>query len=586
MRRIELMNTRSGVFRFFLFLFLGAIILIQVLSMIQSNRLNKRLMTLIGRLESRQVTKTLRQQKQAEAKNLPMENVEGDEGDWLIWQLGAEPRTLNPIVTERDTYTSYITTGSIFERLLEYDWDEVVLKPWLAESYEMSQDGLEMTVKLRDGVCFSDGVEMTADDIVFTFRTIMNPGVDATVNRMFYDTFKDVVKIDQRTVKFIFKEVLWKTFEAVGLFEVLPRHIYEFAEPEEFNKRRSNPVGSGPYVFEKWDVGQEIVLRRNENYWGYKPKLEKIVFRFITNDTAALQAFRAGDVDFMQATPEQYSEMLLDKQFEQRSLAISYWEPGVPYFYVAWNEATPFFADRRVRLAMTYALDREAIVEHLLNGEAKITTGPFYIFGDQYDPNIKPWPYDLARAAELLDEAGWVDSDGDGIRDKNGKKFSFRLAYGTGRAFYEQLAKLFKDSAGKIGVEVTADPYEWSVFIEKLNNSDFEALVVGSGGTVESDPYQYFHSSQIADRGANRTSYNSPEADELIDVARRTLDKKKRYELYYRFDSLIHEDQPFTFLYTRPEWVFLDRRFENVIVHNLGLNPHEWYVPRDKQKYK
>ncbi|MDD5065057.1 MAG: peptide-binding protein [Phycisphaerae bacterium] len=583
------MNGRSGLFKFFLFLFLFVIILLQFLSMIQSDRLYKRLDTIIRRLENAPTTRTAQPQQEpkiSEAKNLPMAEVPGDDGDWLVWRLSAEPRTLNTISDERDVYTTYITGGSIFERLLEYDWDEVELKPWLAESYELSKDGLEMTVRLRDGVCFSDGVPMTADDIIFTYRTIMNPGVDAAVQRTIYSTFKDVIKIDERTVKFVFTEVLWKTFEAVGLFEVFPQHIYDFNDPAEFNKHRSNPVGSGPYEFERWDVGQQVVLKRNENYWGYKPKLKKVVFRFILNDAAALQALRAGEIDFTEPEPEQYSEMKSNKEFTARFRAMSYWQPGVPFFYIAWNETTPFFADKRVRLAMTHIIDREAIVKHLLSGEAMITTGPFYIFGSQYDPNIKPWPYDSERAKQLLDEAGWIDHDGDGIRDKDGVKFSFRLAFATGRVFYEQLAKLFKDTASTVGVEVIADPYEWSVFTQKYRKHDFDALAIGSGGTVEFDPYQYFHSSQIAGGGDNCTSYNNLQADALIDVARRTLDPEKRYPLYHRFHRLIHEDQPFTFLYIRPEWRFLDKRFENVIEHKLGLNPNEWYVPRDKQRYK
>ena len=313
---------------------------------------------------------------------------------------------------------------------------------------------------------------MTADDIIFTYETIMNPGVDAAVQRIFYKNFKEVVKIDDRTVKFVLNEIYWKTFEAVGLFEVLPKHIYKFDNPEEFNKRRSNPVGSGPYVFEKWDVGQQLVLKRNENYWGNKPKLEKIVFKFITNDTAALQALRSGDIDFMEPRAEQYSEMANDKEFNKQFRAIKYWAPGNSYvFFIAWNEERPYFKDVRVRLAMTHIIDRETIAKNLLKGEVEIATGPFYIYGRQTDPNIKPWPYDLEKAAALLDEAGWKDSDGDGIRDKNGLPFRFKFAYSTGQLFYEQLAKLLKEAGAKVGIDVIPDPYEWSVFIERFQES-------------------------------------------------------------------------------------------------------------------
>ena len=580
------MNGRSGLVVFFIFLLLLVIIVLQVLAMVQSDRLYERLNLLLDRSAGSRAIRTAQVKQKTRSADLPGEQYPGDEGDWLIWCLKAEPRTLNPISVEGDIYMRYVTTGSVFERLLEYDFDEVKLEPWLAESYEVSDDGLEISVKLRDDVYFSDGVPITTEDILFTYETIKNPGVDAADIRNFYDNFKEVVKVDDRVVKFIFYEPYWKTFEAVGLFEVLPKHIYEFDDPAEFNNRRSNPVGSGPYIFEKWDVGSGIVLRRNENYWGHKPKLAKIVFRFITNDVAALQALRANEVDVLIPTPEQFSEMSVDEKFSKDFRCFAYWTPGVPFYFFAWSERTPYFKDRLVRLAMTHIVDRETIVNHLLKGNAKIVTGPFYIYGGQCDPNVEPWLYDLEKARQLLDEAGWVDSDKDGVRDKDGIAFRFRYSYPAGALIYEQLAKLIKDEAAKVGVDVVADPYEWSVFIERLNNREFEAATLGLGGTVETDPYTHFHSSQIAGRGNNFVGFNNPEADAIIDEARRAMDENKRYPLYHRFHRLLHEEQPYTFLFTRPAFRFIDKRFENVIIHKLGLNEYEWYVPKEKQRYK
>jgi len=469
---------------------------------------------------------------------------------------------------------------------MQYDPDDAKLKPWLAESYEVSKDGLEYIVKLREGICFSDGVPITADDVLFTYETIMNPGVDAATQRIFYQNFKEVKKIDDRTIKFTLNEVYWKTFEAIGLFEVLPKHIYKYDSAEQFNKRRSEPFGSGPYVFERWDSGQQLVLKRNENYWGNKPKINKIVFRFITNETASLQALRSNDVDYMIPTSDQYSALAKDKEFNEKFHVLRYWAPGVPVFFIAWNEETPFFKDVRVRKAMTHIVDRETIAKYLMKGEVEIATGPFYIYGRQNDPNVKPWPYDLKKAGQLLDEAGWIDHNGDGIRDKDGVPFKFKFAYSTGQLLYEQLAKLLKEAGAQVGIDITPDPYEWSVFIERYQTHQFEALCIGSGGTIEFDPYQYFHSSQIANRGDNVTSYNNPEVDKLLDEARRTIDENKRYELYHKFHRILHEEEPFTFLFMRPERRFLDKRFENVKIHKLGLYELEWYVPKDKQRYK
>jgi len=578
------MNGRSGILAFFLFLFLACVILLQVLSMVQADRLYERLNLLINRWEAAGAGRVAREK--VSTADLPGEEYPGDEGDWLIWSLDAEPATLNTIHASSGTYTNYIVRGNIFESLLEYDPDKFKLRPLLAESYEVSDDGLEISFRIRDDVHFSDGHPITADDIIFTYETIVNPKVDAANLANYYQDIDRVIKINDLEVKFIMKRVYFRSLEFTGGMEIYPKHIYEFDDPEEFNKRISGPVGSGPYVFEKWNVGRELVLRRNENYWGRKPKISKIVYKFITNFTAAVQALRAKDVDFMRPLPEQFAELSKDKEFKRDIRCLSYWHPGVGYFWMGWNQARPFFADRRVRLAMTHLVDRETICKYIIKvPEAKIPTGNFYVFGLQNDPNIKPWPYDPEGAKQLLDEAGWVDSDGDGIRDKNGIPFRFKYMIGN-LPLHEQIAKLLKDQAAKVGIEVLPDPYEWSVFVQRLQNREFDAVNLAWHGGLAQDPYQVWHSSQIEKHGSNYVGFDNPEADAIIEQARRTLDDDKRNKMYHRFHRILHEEQPYTFIYTRPEQRFLDKRFENVIIHKLGINGHEWYVPKEKQRYK
>jgi peptide/nickel transport system substrate-binding protein len=580
------MNNRNGVFIFFLFVFVLAIISMQILSMIQSDRVYERINRIVDIVENAgSFTAGGQQNTNASADG---DQYPGDEGDWLVRSIGGEPRTLNPYSVDSSLSARWIHTPNIFERLFEYDldFDGVKLKPWLAESMEISEDGLEVTVRLKKDIWFSDHVPITADDVIFTYETIMNPGVDAAATRNYYSNFKELVKLDERTVKFVCNEVYWKTLETVGIFEVIPKHIYQFDNPEEFNDRRSDPVGSGPYVFERWDVGQQVVLRSNKNYWGKKPKIKKKVYKFITNRTAELQAFRAHEIDLMEPTSEQFAEMSNDEEFKKEFNVLSYWEPAGGYSFIGWNQATPFFKDKRVRLAMTHVIDRESILKYVLKGYGSIVTGPFYMHGRQSNPDIKPWPYDPERAKELLDEAGWVDSDDDGIRDKDGVPFKFKYCYVPGGPSSERIAKILKDGASKVGIEVIPDPAEWSIFVDRLNNRKLDAGILMWGGTIESDPYQIWHSSQIEGRGSNFINFNSPEADAIIEEARRTLDEGKRYELYHKFHKLLHEEQPYTFLFARPEPRFIDKRFKNVKIHILGLDEHEWYVPKHLQKYK
>jgi len=562
--------------------------LLQVLSMVQSDRLYERLNLLLERLSSAEAVRVTREGQEAKRADLPGEEYPGDEGDWLVWSLPGEIRTLNLLNVDSTLGTRYIVSSTIIEGLFEQDLDtdKVKLKPKLAEKMDISENGLEITITLKDDICFSDGVPVTTDDVIFTFETMMNPKIDCADLRNYFDNITEVVKLDNRRVKFVMRERYWKTIGVIGSFYVFPKHVYQFNNPNEFNKRISNPVGSGPYIFEKWNVGQQIVLKRNENYWGKKPNIRKIVFKFISNATACLQALRSHDIDMFEPGSEQVTDMPKDPQFAKEFSTIIFWDPSFGYWYIGWNQERPFFKDRRVRQAMTCLTDRETMVEHLTRGKGAVVAGTFYIYGRQNDPSIQPWPYDIKKAAALLDEAGWVDTDRDGIRDKDGIPFRFKYSYVAGNVSAEQMARLLKDEAAKVGVEVIPNPMEWSIFIGNVNDRNFDAVELMWGGVIESDPYQIFHSSQIQGRGNNFVSFNNPQADELIERARRELDEEKRYALYHQFHRILHEEQPYTFLMTRPRYYFIDRRFENVIVHKLGIDPLEWYVPTEKQRYK
>ncbi len=564
---------------FFIAAVLIIIIILQISSMIQWDKCYRAL---------NQLDAVLSGEEKAGTAEVGKDKQDRDEGDWLVWAFRVEPKTLNQVAVERDIYSKWITVPYIFEPLLMYDFNELVLEPWLAESYEISDDGLQIVYHLRDDIYFSDGVPVTADDVIFTYQTIVDPKVDAADLANLFDNVERAEKIDERTVKFVLKWAYFKSLENTSLWDigVYPKHIYQFTDAKEFNSRISDPVGSGPYVFEKWDTGKQIVLKRNENYWGVKPKLDRFVYRFVTNAVAAVQAIKSHQVDIMIPEPDQYAELAADEQFNKEFRCLSYWNPGAPFYYIGWNEDTPFFSDKRVRLAMTYLIDREQIIEKLLKGYGRGISGPYYINGPQNDPNIKPWPCDPEKTAELLDEAGWVDTDGDGIRDKDGVPFRFKFMYSSDSIFYQRLAKLLKDEAAGAGIDVIADPYEWSVIMTKITDRNFEAMVMGWGGDIFEDDYQLFHSSQTGNRGSNYVGYRNAEVDRLLEQIRKTMDDNERYSLCHKVHRILHEEQPYTFLYARPTFRPIDRRFENVKVYKLGLKYWEWYVPKDRQRYK
>jgi peptide/nickel transport system substrate-binding protein len=235
---------------------------------------------------------------------------------------------------------------------------------------------------------------------------------------------------------------------------------------------------------------------------------------------------------------------------------------------------------------MTEMLDRKALIKHLLKGSGQEITGPFFILSKENDPNIQPWPYDPNKAAQLLDQAGWKDSDGDGIRDKNGVPFRFKFSYAADNGLYQNISNVLKDSAAKVGIDAIPDPMEWSILITRLADNKFEAMIMGWGGAIVDDHYQIFHSSQIGNRGSNYVGFRNAEADRLMEQIRRSMDEEKRIALSHKLHNLIHYEQPYTFLFARPTYRIVAPRFENVIVHKLGLKEEEWFVPKDKQKYK
>ncbi|MGA2092935.1 MAG: peptide-binding protein [Sedimentisphaerales bacterium] len=578
---------RKNAGGFLLFLFLALVICLQVFSMIQSDRLYIALNKIEAAIEhGRSAPKFARG---AGEKDASIRQYQGDEGDWLVWAMRVEPKTMNQINVDSDIYSRWITFKNIFEPLMVYDFDEVKLKPNLAESYEISGDGLEITFRLRDDAHFSDGVPVTADDVIFTYNTIMDPNVDAATIASLYIDVDKVEKISDRVVRFFMKRPYFKALEVCSFWDIgiYPKHIYQYKDAHWFNQQVTNPVGSGLYIFERWESGKQIVLHRNENYWGARPKIRKVVYKFITNPIAAIQALKAHQVDLVVIhDPGQFADLVADKQFNKEFKCMPYWAMGDPFYFIGWNEDTPFFSDVRVRQAMTMAIDRELIASKLLKGYGEIVTGPYFIKSTQYDPNIKPWPYDPQRARQLLEQAGWVDSDGDGIREKNGVVFRFKFLYAAGDSLYTPLSTLLKDELAEIGVEVIPDPIEWSVLLPKLSDRQFESMAMGWGGDIVEDNYQILHSSQVGHSGANYVGFRNAEVDSLLEEVRRTLDSGKRDILCHRIHKIVHEQQPFTFLYSRPIFRAVDKRFKNVKIHKLGLNYLEWYVPKDEQRYK
>jgi peptide/nickel transport system substrate-binding protein len=508
-------------------------------------------------------------------------NLEPAEGDWLIYNLGAEPGTLNPI-TATDAYESIVNSGKIYETLVKRDNKTLEIVPLLAESWEVSEDKLTFTFHLRRGVKWHDGYPFTAHDVVFSYEKIMDPEVDAPHLRAYYKDIRSIEAIDDYTVRCSYSKPYFLALEFCGGIPIVPKHVFEKGD---FNTNPAGraPIGTGPYRFVKWNTGEEIILDRNEDYWGKRPYIKRIVFKIISDPTVALQVLKREEIDLTGLTPIQWARQTSSQRFKKNFRKLSYFTPN--YSYIGWNTRRPFFSDKRVRRAMTHLVNRELILEKILYNLGEIVTNPFYIYSPEYDHSIKPYPYDPVEAKKLLDEAGWVDHDGDGIRDKDGVKFEFEFLIPSGSITAEQIATILEEELKKVGIRMRIRRLEWAVFVKHLEERRFDAVTLAWSMGVESDPYQVWHSSQ-AERGSNFVGFKNDEADRIMEQARKEFDKAKRVRLFRKLARIIHEEQPYTFLFCRKSTVALHKRFRGVKVYPLGIDPLEWYVPLPFQKYR
>lgn len=526
---------------------------------------------------------------------VPTETIDPAEatkrGDTMVIHCSARIRTLNPL-TYKDANAGDVL-DLLYDTMITRDLDTMQWKPRMAESWETSDDKLTYIFTLREGLRWSDGQPITAEDVLFSYQTMMNPAVDAARMAGYYKDVESVTALDARRVQFKFKQPYFLSLSMAGGIIIIPKHVYAFtgeAGGIEFSGKRQPTVFSGPFVLDKWDESVEIVLRRNNRYWGKPAHFDRIVFRIVEENSSAIQMLKAGKLDFMELRAEDYVQLQKVPEVVAKYNLLQYPSPGMGYTYFAWNNATDLFKDARVRLAMTYLVPRERMLHEILFDLGQITTGPFWPGAPgtkiplQYDPTVKPHPYDPARAVMLLNQAGWRDTDNDGILDKNGQPLKFKLMVPAASKGFIDMANWTRESMAKVGVGIEVETVEWTVFTKKLDDRTFDACGLAWTGGVEDDPNQIWHSSSIANNGSNFIAFNHPEADRLIEEARRELDETKRNEIFHRFHQLLHREQPYTFLFSRPALVAVDKRFDGVKVHLLGLDLREWWTPVEKRR--
>lgn len=520
------------------------------------------------------------------------------QGDWLMMAFASNIRTLTPLVSA-DAYSSEVQQY-VLESLLVRDPDTLEWNGLLAEDWTTSSDGLTITFALRRDITFSDGEPLTAKDVEFTFNFIMNESIAAPRSRAYLSRMERVTALDDYHVEFVFKEPYFNSLQLAGSLEILPEHFYGryLDDPQTFNESRGLLLGSGPYRLsnpEGWTPDKGVVeLVRNPRYWGpVSPSFDRIVWRIIENDSARLTTFRNGDIDVYGARPREYKSLLDDEAITERSQNFEYMSPTAGYSFIAWNQERggekTIFADKRVRMAMSMLTDVDRVLEEIFLGYGQPAASPFMPGSAQHDEANQAVGYNIEKARELLLEAGFQDSNNDGILETpDGDKFEFSLTYFQDSDDTRRMVLFLRDLYARSGIIMKPNPTEWSVMVENIQQKNFDAITLAWTSGIEIDIYQMFHSSQTVEGGDNFINYRNPQLDEIIDAARAEVNEDKRMALWHQAEKILVEDQPYTFLFRRNTMAFVDRRIHNLQKTGLGLNlmtvPVEVYVPAELQQ--
>jgi peptide/nickel transport system substrate-binding protein len=448
---------------------------------------------------------------------------------------------MNPILSS-DPNSAWVN-HFMFPSLVRIDPDTLEPEPDLATSWEVSGDGLIWTFHLREDVTWHDGTPFTADDVKFTLDSIMDEKVNTTLRSQF-SALDHVEVVDAHTVNFVltrpYSPLATQLTENVGM---APKHLLEGQDINTYATFNvEHPVGTGPFMFKEFVSGDHLTLEANSDYYGGKPAIDTVVFKIVPDANVQAAQLRTGELDFAAIEPA-----VLPALEGADNLRIEYVE-RVEYYPIILNNKRSPFDDKNVRLAMTYALDREALANAVLGYETHYPLGiipPAIEWA--FAKDLEPIPYDPDKAVELLADAGWTDSDGDGILDKDGQPFKFMITIDKGNPTREQSAAIVQQYYKTIGLDVEIEAMEFGTFIEKRYlPRDYDAIL-----TFWTNPSDPDRSANFAcDGRGNVWQYCNQEVDELLSAGVATADLEERKEIYHRFQEITtFEDPPQVILF-------------------------------------
>ncbi len=489
----------------------------------------------------------------AAVSTLAVGNSSAPQGGEFKMNLEEVPTTLNPL-SSSDAYAS-IVQSFVMESLMErspesYDWH-----PMLAKEYVVSKDGLTFEFTLRDGATWHDGKPVTVQDVKFTFDAITDKTNKYKTAHLlpYFENIKEAQITGPNKIKFIVSKPYFGNFNVIAGMSIVPKHIYEKGG-KDLNKKI---IGSGAYTLDEFDRAKHIRLKKNAKWWGNTDPARKglhnfnsVVMRFVQDGTIAIQRTENGDFDYIGLTSEEYVKKTNGPKWGKDILKVKMTNKAPKgYGFIGLNLKNPMFATAKTRKALSHLFNREEMIKKFLYDMSLPATGPWYQQSDYADPSVKAPKYDPKLALQMLKEDGWAPGADKILTKKVGNqtvRLSFTIMNPNKEA--EKYLTLFKENAKQAGVDVNLKLVEWNAFIKLLDERKFEAVTLAwSGGDIDYDPKQIWHSESIANAGSNFVSYSNPKVDKLIDEVRVTLDKQARIKKLREVYKAIADDAPYIF---------------------------------------
>jgi len=471
------------------------------------------------------------------------------QGGTFRYGTTVNPRGMfNPILYT-ETYDAYII-DVVYDGLIEID-AKLQPQPKVAKYWEISEDGMEITFYLHEGIKFHDGVELTAKDVAYTYMTILHPEYTGVRYGNFNmlegaqeykeglaDTVPGIEIIDDYTIKFKTVRPHAPLLSSFG-YGILPSHLLAHIpvgelETADFNL---NPIGSGPFKFVEFLTDQHVTLEANEDYFFGRPNIDTLVYQKVSQDTIPI-FLQQNRIDFIEIAPDQYLQVS-----EMDHIDLYVYE-ALSYSYIAFNMRQARFDDVRVRQAITYGFDRELYVDLIREGFGIVANAPMPTASWAYsDEGINTYPYDPEKAAQLLAEAGWKPGP-DGILEKDGERLEFEFLVPEGSRLTEQMALLFQQNMEDLGIKVNLMFMEFSAAVDRVDAREFDTFTMSWSLAVDPDPYGIWHSTSLW----NDPGFFNDESDRLIELGRMETDIEKRKEIYAEWQKLINYELPTMFL--------------------------------------